>query len=428
MSARFGPSSDAGGPIWRRLGFGKAGCPGAGEGITGRDEPEAGRSWDRVGNRHREGREPAPPASQQGRPGGSWTCPAALTVVLFGTVAFLEPTRAFAQDVPSGQDSPEKSEREEEDSWMSRPNVGYGPFHQTALGFWNSLRPGFTPRSPMALPKGTFELRATESWAKDIAENDGEFDLDYEILRTEASVAYGLTGWTLLELDFDTATRVHGILDPLMNGFHNTFGIPLGPRGRLPNNSFRVEMNPGHGRPPINLDHDAGTVFTRSLVLTVQNIITYGDDWMPAVSFSFSLQPALGQYKPFEGGSPLDLSTSISASKALGGGVYLYLAFDYSLYGNQSFAGTPLRSYEWSNLFAAEWNCLEDFSLVVQLLTTSPPVTEFERFSKPAFELCGGFKIEIAPDFRIDFGLLHDIQNPVGAPDFGFQLEFSVRF
>jgi hypothetical protein len=347
--------------------------------------------------------------------------------VLFLALFSWRPAGAWAQDGNSNPPSSESPEDDGESSWLNRPNVGFGPFHQAALGFWNSLRPGFAPRAPAALPEGSFEVRATESWAKDIAEQDGAFDLDYEVLRTEASVAYGLSESALLELDFDTATRVHGILDPLMNGFHDTFGIPLGPRGRLPNNSFRVEMEPGQGRPPINLDHDAGRPFTRSLVLTIQHTITYGDDVMPAISYSFSVQPALDRYKPFDGGSPIDLSGSVSASKALGD-AYVYLAVDYSLYGDQAFAGTPLRSYQWGGLVAVEWNCLTDFSLVVQCLTTSPPVTSFERFSKPSFELCGGWKWEVARDFRIDLALLHDLQNPVGAPDFGFQLEFRLRF
>ena len=351
-----------------------------------------------------------------------------LPVALFLAVSSCEPSRAVAQDEHLSPPSPETPEGGDESTWMSRPNVGFGPYHQAALGFWNSLRLGFSPRAAQVLPKGMFEIRATESWAKDISEKDGAFDLDYEILRTEASISYGLSGWAFLELDFGTATRVHGILDPLMNGFHNTFAIPLGPRGRLPDNSFRAEMEPGEGRPPINLDHDAGHPFTRSVVLSIQHAITYGDDFWPAVSYSFSLQPALPQYKPFEGGSPIDLSASVSLSKAFFGEVYVYLAADYSLYGDQNFAGTPLRSYQWGGLFAVEWNCLTDFSFVVQCLTTSPPVTEFERFSKPSFELCGGFKWEVADNFRIDFAMLHDVENPVGAPDFGFQLEFTFRF
>ena len=375
----------------------------------------------------REDHDSASSSSRVGGRRGDRALFAVLPLLLFLALFCWRPAGASAQDKHSDPPSPERPEGEGPCSWLSRPNVGYGPYHQVALGFWNSLRPGFCPRAPMALPEGSFEVRATQSWAKDIAEKDGAFNLDYEVLRTEASIAYGLSGSALLELDFDTATRVHGILDPLMNGFHDTFGIPLGPRGRLPNNSFRVEMEPGEGRPSINLDHDAGRPFTRSLLLTIQHAITYGDDVMPAVSYSFSVQPALGQYKPFEGGSPIDLSFSVSLSKAVGD-VYVYLAADYALYGDQAFAGTPLRSYQWGGLFALEWNCLTDFSLVVQCLATSPPITSFERFSKPSFELCGGFKWEIARDFRIDLAILHDLENPVGAPDFGFQLEFSIRF
>lgn len=344
---------------------------------------------------------------------------------------------ALAQEPPA--DSPRASSStedpaatqeviiEQRSAWFGSPNIGYGPYHQVPLGFFNSLRLGFIPRAPEYLPEGAWEARVTESWAKVISEKDKTFDLDYEVLRSEAGIAYGLTNETFLSLNFDTASRVHGILDPFMNAFHNTFGIPLGPRGRLPNNSFRVELNPGQGRPPISLDDDAGRPFTRSIVLSTQHTITYGDEWMPAISLSGSLRPPLGHFEPLEGGSPIDLSASIGASKSFGD-FYLYLAASYSLFGDETYAGTPLKSYQWGVLGALEWHVLENFSLVVQCLSTSGLVPSFEPFNQPAYELCCGFKWEVARDFRIDFALLHDVVDPINAPDFGFQLEFSLRW
>lgn len=334
---------------------------------------------------------------------------------------------ALAQEAAAPPPTSPTPEVEAESLWNRQPNVGYGPFRQAALGFFHSLRPGFTPRVPVSLPEGNVEVRATESWEKVIAEKDQAFNLDYEILRTEASVAYGLSDSACLELDFDTATRVHGILDPLMNGFHDTFAIPLGPRGRLPNNSFRIELAPGQGRPPINLDRDAGRPFTRAVVLTLEEALTYGDDLWPAVAVSFSVRPPMGHFEKLSGGSTIDLSASLSASKTYGE-FTLYLAANYSLFGDESFSGTPMRPSQWQGLAALEWRCLEDVSLVLQCLSTGPAVSSFERFSKPAFELCYGFKWEVTPNVRIDFGMLHDLQNPVAAPDFGFQLEVSLRF
>jgi len=353
-----------------------------------------------------------------------------LSLVLFLACLCAVPQTAWGQDPPDppSPQAPSSGEgAEEPSSWFSQNNVGYGPYHQGALGFFNSLRLGFIPRVPVFLSDGSWEVRTTESWAKDIALKDQSFNLDYEILRTEASVAYGLSNSTFLELDFDTATRVHGILDPLMNGFHDTFAIPLGPRGRLPNNSFRIELEPGQGRPPINLDRDAGRPFTRAVVLSVQNALTYGDEALPAFSYSFSARPPLGRFEPLSGGSPIDLSGSISASKSYGD-FYLYLAVDLSLFGDESFAGTSLRSYQWGALGALEWNCLDDVSLVVQCLSMSGVVNSFGPFSKPSYELCYGVKWELSRNFRIDFGMLHDVQNPINSPDFGFQLELCLRW
>jgi hypothetical protein len=260
---------------------------------------------------------------------------------------------------------------------------------------FKSLRPGFAPRAPWSLPEGTFEVRMTESWVKVIAARQGSFDLDYEVLRTEAAISYGIGDDTFLEFDFDTAARVHGILDPLMNGFHSTFAIPLRPRGRLPNNSFRIELQPGQGRPDINLDRDAGRPFTRMALLTLEQALTRGDEWAPAVFASFTLGPSLGHFEPLRDGSPVDLSGSLSFSKGVGD-FYLYLAANISWFGTESFAGTRLMSYQWGALGAAEWRCLEDVSLVVQALSMRGAVGSFSNFSKPSYELAYGFKWELA--------------------------------
>jgi hypothetical protein len=366
-----------------------------------------------------------------GRSRRSSVSSALLPCCLLVSLSAVDPRPALAQDPPpSSSSSPAKGGGEDSDdssSWFSQTNVGYGPYHQGALGFFNSLRLGFIPRVPTFLPDGSFEARATESWAKDIALKDQSYNLDYEILRTQASIAYGISNQTLVELDFDTATRVHGILDPLMNGFHDTFAIPLGPRGRLPNNSFRIELEPGQGRPAINLDRDAGRPFTRAVILSVQHALTYGDDVLPAFAYSFSARPPLGRFEPLSGGSPIDLSGSLSASKSFGD-FYLYLAADLSLFGDESYAGTPLRAYQWGGLGAVEWNCLPRFSVIVQCMSMSGAVNTFGRFSKPSYELCYGVKWEVARNFRLDLGMLHDVQNPINAPDFGFQLELCLRW
>jgi hypothetical protein len=364
------------------------------------------------------------------RPGPQAALAAGLLAgVLFWAVS-LAPGSAAAQDEPPSpatQASPPEGSDDPPSSWLGQPNVGYGPYHQAALGFWNSLRLGFTPRPPVSLPDGTFEVRATESWAKVIAEKDQSFNLDYEVLRTQASISYGLSNDTLVDLDFDTATRVHGILDPLMNGFHNTFAIPLGPRGRLPDNSFRIELEPGQGRPPITLDHDAGRPFTRSAVVSLQNALTYGDENVPALSWSVSIRPPLGHFEPLQEGSPVDLSGSFSLSKGYGD-FYVYAAVSFSLYGDESYSGTGLKAYQWASLGALEWNCLGDVSVVCQCLVTSGAVDSFGPFTKPSYELCYGFKWEIARNFRLDFAMLHDVVNPINSPDFGFQLELSLRW
>jgi hypothetical protein len=355
---------------------------------------------------------------------------ALFTLALLPLLSSVFPALAMAQDSsdPPATTPEERSlEQAEDNLWRIHPNFGYGPFHSTALGFFTSLRPGSAPRTGGVHPDGSFEARATESWAKVIAAREGTFNLDYEVLRTEASISYEVCEGTLLELNFDTAARVHGILDPLMNGFHDTFGIPLGPRGRLPNNSFKIELQPGQGRPDINLDHDAGRPFTRVAILSVEQTLTEGDEGIPAVFASLSLEPSLGHLELLRGGGPIDLSASLSFAKGLGD-FYVYLACNISWYGTESFAGTRLQPYQWGVLGAVEWRCLEDVSIVIQSLTMRGAVGDFSNFSKPSNELCFGFKWQFDQNFVLSFAMIHDVEDPVNTPDFGFQIELAIRW
>ena len=49
-------------------------------------------------------------------------------------------------------------EPDEESSWFQKPNVGYGPFRQTSLSPFSSLRMNLSPYFPTSFPKNTFEL------------------------------------------------------------------------------------------------------------------------------------------------------------------------------------------------------------------------------------------------------------------------------
>ena len=72
-------------------------------------------------------------------------------------------------------------------------NVGYGPLHLPTQSPFQSLRFGFQPRTPSTLAKGHVEVRLTETWANLWAFEKSDFLIDYEMLRSSFSVAYGIS-------------------------------------------------------------------------------------------------------------------------------------------------------------------------------------------------------------------------------------------
>jgi hypothetical protein len=315
---------------------------------------------------------------------------------------------------------------EEESTWGGKPNVGYGPFHETSLSPFTSLRLNLSPYFPSALPERTFELRVETAWGKNNTLND-LWDIDFEVVASTVSFAWALSDEARVQLEIVSGDRTGGGLDALINGFHQTFGLALGVRSRHPRNDYVFDLKASDAGPAVHIDRNDPNPFVEAALFTFQHVTTFGDDVIPAVSYALTLRTKLGGTGDLQEASPVDLLGSVTFSKEIAG-FHVYAGGIIGWYGRDDLFGLKLRTWQWAGQLAAEWNCLPGFSLIAQYLITGGAIEGLRDFSKPSNEVAGGFKWEILHSILFEGALIENILNFNNGPDLGFQFGFTFRY
>ena len=316
---------------------------------------------------------------------------------------------------------------DDESGWLQKPNVGYGPFRQTSLSPFSSLRMPLSPFFPTSFPAGAFELHVQSEWGKDLTATN-YWEIDYEVVASDVSFSWGLSDHFRVELEIVSGERTGGGLDALIIGFHDTFGLALGPRTRFPRNDYRFNVTPPGGGPPVRVDREDPQPFVESALLSFQHAVTFGNNLLPAISYAVAFRAKLGGGGDLEEATPVDLAASLSASKDLSSGFRLYAGAIAAWYGRDNFFGIRLRTWQWSGTTALEWNCLPGFSLVAQYLVTAGAVDGLRDFSRPSNEVAGGFKWELGPGILFEAALIENILNFKNSPDLGFHAGLTIRW
>ena len=314
-------------------------------------------------------------------------------------------------------------------------HVGYGPPNLTSQSPFQSLRLALVPRTPSTLARGQFDVRATATWANIWANDDEFFDpmagefgnrfLDFEMLHTSVSLAYGVTDTLELELQLEDRRRFGGAMDSFIQSFHDFFGIDQDGRDQVPKDQFVIFLDPGGGQPTVSLDSGDRGSFSRNVLFTVQHNVTCGTAKWPAFSYAFT-----GRWTKWSDdlvGGGLDFSGSVAAARRLGK-FYVYLTLGLAHYGSNSFRGIELRNSQFSGLAVGEWRFRPRTSFLLQWLVSEGAAPGYDPFSKPSHEVTLGWKREIIQQGVLEVGLVENVVTFDNSPDLGFHLGYTQRF
>jgi thioredoxin-related protein len=306
-------------------------------------------------------------------------------------------------------------------------NVGYGPLRLGSQSPFQSLRFGIDPRTPSTLAEGQWELHMSETWVNTFSYDPGKYLLDFEMLDSRLSIAYGVQDELEFELEFENRTGFGGIMDRFINGFHRTFGLTDAGRHNFPNNQFQIQLADGRGNTAVQLDNSDAGSFSNALLLTAQHNVTCGSEYLPAIAYGLTVRANLDNKTGIIGQNIFEPQLSVTASKSVGE-FYGYLSVAFGYFGSQHLGGIQFRTTQWSSLGAVEWRFASDMSLVVQYLISAGVAKDLGPFSASSNEITLGWKWELTERTVFEFGLIENLVNFDNTPDFGVHAGLTYRF
>jgi len=300
-------------------------------------------------------------------------------------------------------------------------NVGYGPLALHSHSPFNSMRLGIVPRPPSNLAGNHFELRATATSVNIWAYKQQKYHLDYEMLQSTVSVAYGLTDTLQVDIEFEDRSRFGGILDGLIQGSHDLMGLSQSGREQFPKGDFVFDVD------GVSLSNGDRGHFRQSLSISVQHNLTCGTDTVPAFACALTARFKVNDAGDIQSDGLVDLGASISIARRFGD-FYIYFIFGYAYFGEERFHGINLEVDQFSGITAVEWRYAPTQSFILQYLYTEGVARDLSPFSRSSNEVTLGWKGEILKNVVLELGLIENIITYDNSPDFGIHAGLTMRF
>lgn len=332
----------------------------------------------------------------------------------------------IAAAAPAQEENSDPAASSESDSAFLGPNVGLGPFRALTVSPLGSLRPGLLALPPSTLREGSVEVQLTADWANIWAIDEGRSQLDYEVLVTNLSLAYGLDDRLRVELAFADGARFGGTLDPLIIWFHQLVGARQRGRTDSPENDFQFELHPGHGKTSVVLTNEDRGSFSQALQGSLQYTYPGERGWPPALSGALTFRGEVGD-TDLEGGSPVDVAASVSSAIAFGD-FYAYLGGSVAWFGRERFHGLALRTVQLSGFLAIEWNFATPASFIIRYQVIEGSLDSDGPFSRPTHESTIGFKLEAWNGVLFELAMIENHANPYNSADFGIHAGLTLRW
>lgn len=303
--------------------------------------------------------------------------------------------------------------------------VGYGPLRIASQSPFQSLRLGFTPRTPATLTKNQWEYGVSTVLSNVWAFEKDRFLLDYESLHSTVHVNYGMTDQWTLELAYDERRIFGGILDGFISDFHDAFDIDQDNRDRFENGRVFIDIRDDAGNTRVHRYGESGA-YSQGLLLTLQHNVTCGNARIPAFAYALTTRYELEGASPLERDIPFDFGLSVMISKRFGP-VYAYLTGGFLSFGGDQVEKIELKRTQLSGLLALEWRYLDTQSLVLQYLASEGQAEDLGPFSDASHEFTLGWKWELRTGWLFELGLIENFIVYDNSPDFGIHTGLTWR-
>jgi hypothetical protein len=303
--------------------------------------------------------------------------------------------------------------------------LGLGPLRLSSQSPGQSLRLGLVPHTPADLATGEWKFYAGSSWVNVWAQ-EMTHELDFEMLTTEALVAYGMTNEWAIEVGATSRVTFGGHMDGFIEGFHDAFGLDQQGRDGTARNRTHVRIDPNSEQPGLVLDD---TELQGNRLFNLRGALLYtlshGHDVWPAAAITCTLQVPVGERRGY-GGNLVDVSLDLSLAKTYAD-LVIYGSVAWTRFGADRLYDLDLHRSNWAGFGALEWRVTSDWSLLLQYLVSQGIAPDLYSLSKPSHELTLGTQLRVGRHTIMQLGLIENVFIFDNSPDFGVHLALEMR-
>ena len=304
-------------------------------------------------------------------------------------------------------------------------NARFGPLQLRGQSPFQLLRLSMIPVGAAHIERGRWLLSGTVTWTNRWAWKKDKYLIDGEIWRLAVSATYGVTDWMQLRLEIPFCIRGGGIMDGLIMGLHDTFGLGQMGRDHFPKNQFHIVFHRKDGT-TFERTSSHPAVGIEDIVLSSTFRLTQGTKWIPQTCLTTHLKMPTGDEEELFGSGSLDGGVALCLAKRIWK-VYAYVGVQYTRFGGDELAGIPMRQNQISTLSALEYPVGKRYSLLLQYLFNTGAASDFYEFSESTHEITVGFKGEIFRNTLFEFGMIENMFHFDNSPDFGFHFGLSRK-
>jgi hypothetical protein len=273
------------------------------------------------------------------------------------------------------------------------------------------------------LDAGEFKTGAVFDWANTFATTQGVL-VDAETYRLRLGACYALRGDLYLRAELALEERDGGVLDPLVDDFHDLVDTESESRDARPRNAYEVFVTDRHGRVH-ELDRGFGV---GDLVLGAHWNAYGGGKWLPAVALEalMSLPTSTTGF----GNAGVDCGAAVSLSKKILRRWRLHGVLGAGYLSDARTEGIVYERPIYEALGGIEFAAAERLSIVLQVMHFSPLLDS--SYPSPLDEgrdyVALGLKWEWPRGVEGALGLLENIGSFDSTADIAFHFSLGLRF
>lgn len=249
---------------------------------------------------------------------------------------------------------------------------------------------------------------------------DEDTNLDYEMLDLHLSVTYGFDDDLGFALVYDQRDYFGGILDGLIQEFHDLFN--MGQNGRTDVSKGRTyfeQFDTGY------VTDDLTVLDNRAISLLVQYVFLHGRGNLPAAGISGGVRYALEAPAGGTKDHPVDVSLALGLAKRLAENLYSCLHLGLTHFDQTRVLNLEFKDDVFTAMGAFVWQVSHRYSFLAQVFHSEGTIKDFAQFDEPSTEIDLGMKIVTDNGGAFEFALIENIFNYDNSPDLGFHFAFS---